>query len=374
MTGSGPRILVVSGEMGAGHNAAGRAVVEAARQRWPGCEDVWVDTLDVMGPGVGPTFRGFYVGNVRYTPRLYQFYFEANWRVRWFAQSSKWVVGAWSGPPLERVIRRTRPDLIISTYPLGSAGLDWLRRRGRLNVPVQVWVCDFAPHPFWVYHHLQHHFVMHEVAEPAVRAVAPDARVRVVAPPVDARFTPGDTTTARAAVGLDPEGFVAFVSCGSFGFGTVESAVRTLLDADERVRVIAATGRNEVLGERLRALPEAGGRLSAPGWLDDIPEWLRASDVVVTNAGGATALEALATNTPVLMFQPIAAHGRANAEYMADAGLADICDTTDELASTVRELATDAAALSSRREAMAKHCAGRSLVDDVAALPPRGWE
>lgn len=373
MTG-GPRILVVSGDMGAGHNAAGRAVVEAARQRWPGCEDVWVDTLDVMGPGVGPTFRGFYVGNVRYTPRLYQFYFAANWRVRWFAQSSKWVVGAWSGPPLERVIRRTRPDLIISTYPLGSAGLDWLRRRGRLDVPVQVWVCDFAPHPFWVYHHLDHHFVMHEVAEPAVRAVAPNARVRVVAPPVDARFAPGDTVAARAALGLDPRGFVAFVSCGSFGFGTVDSAVRTLLDADERVRVIAATGRNEALGERLRAMPESGRRLTAPGWLDDVPEWLRASDLVVTNAGGATALEALATHTPVVMFQPIAAHGRANAEYMADAGLADICDTTEEMTTLVRELAADPGAVTTRREAMAKHCAGRSLVDDVAVLPPKGWK
>lgn len=355
--------------MGAGHDAAARALADAARRRWPGCELAWVDTLEVMGAGVGPTFRTFYVSNVRYTPSLYEFYFNANWRYDWFARSSKAFVGAWCGPRLERRIRAFEPDLIISTYPLGSAGLAWLRRHGRLDVPVQVWVCDFAPHPFWVYEELDIHFVMHEIAIASARAVAPTTSVRVAAPPVEPRFTPGDRAKARAELGLPSDEFVAFISCGSLGFGAVEDATRTMLDAGDHVTVMVVAGRNERLRARLESLDPGDGRLWVLGWVDDVPTLLRASDVVVTNAGGATALEALATQTPVVMFQPIAAHGRANAEYMMRAGLADLCTSPEELTALTRRLRADPDELERRRWASALHCAGRSLTDDIAAFP-----
>ena len=111
------------------------------------------------------------------------------------------------------------------------------------------------------------------------------------------------------------------------------------------------------------------GRLRVLGWVDDVPTLLRAADVVVTNAGGATSLEALATQTPVVMFQPIAAHGRANAEYMARAGLADLCASPGELTALVRLLRDDPAELARRRRASAVHCAGRTLTADIAPFP-----
>lgn len=355
--------------MGAGHDAAARALGAAARRRWPGCELAWADTLQVMGMGVGPTFRAFYVGNVRYTPSLYEFYFNANWRFRWFAESSKAFVGAWCGPRLERRIKTFEPDLVISTYPLGSAGLAWLRRHSRLDVPVEVWVCDFAPHPFWVYEELDIHFVMHEIAIASARAVAPTSSVRVAAPPVEPRFTPGDRSAARASLDLPPDDFVAFISCGSLGFGAVEDATRTMLDVGGNVTVLVVAGRNERLRTRLGALDPGDGRLRVLGWVDDVPTLLRASDVVVTNAGGATSLEALATQTPVVMFQPIAAHGRANAEYMMRAGLADLCESPDQLTALTRLLRDDPAEIVRRRRAIAAHCAGRTLTADIAPFP-----
>lgn len=40
-----PRILLVSADMGAGHHATARAVEQAARRVWPGCDTRWVDAL-----------------------------------------------------------------------------------------------------------------------------------------------------------------------------------------------------------------------------------------------------------------------------------------------------------------------------------------
>ena len=48
------RALIVSADIGAGHNSAGRALEEAMARAWPGCQVSWLDTLAATGPGFGP--------------------------------------------------------------------------------------------------------------------------------------------------------------------------------------------------------------------------------------------------------------------------------------------------------------------------------
>ncbi|MFC3502514.1 wax ester/triacylglycerol synthase domain-containing protein [Micromonospora krabiensis] len=330
------RVLVVSADIGGGHDATGRALEERVHALWPGSRVGWVDTLEVMGPGVGRGFRRTYVTNVGMTPWLYEFFWASLWRHRWFAVAAKWFTGAWAGRRLAPVIEAFDPDLIVSTYPLGSAGLAWLRRRRGLGVPVGAWVSDFAPHPFWVYSDLDLNVVVHPAALPVAAVAAAGAPLGVCAPPVLETFHPGDRVEAARRCDLDPERSAVVVACGSYGFGSVEEAIRALVDIGDDVQVVAVCGRNERLAERLAALEVPPGRLLVRGWVDDMPTLLRAARLLVTNAGGATALEALATGTPIVMYRPIAAHGAANAALMAAAGLAETAHTPQTLVSGVR--------------------------------------
>ena len=354
--------------MGEGHNATGRALDQAARALWPGVQVRWVDALDVMGNGVGPVFRGIYVANVEQVPWLYEFFYSSveNWH--WFAAASKRFVGEWCGRRLVRHIRDFQPDVILSTYPLGTAGLAWLRRHRDLQVPIGAWVSDFSPHPFWVYHEIDLNFVMHGVGiEPATTWV-PGAQVAVAAPPVKKEFAPGDRAAARAANDLPQDKFVALVSCGAFGFGAVETAASTLLAASEDVVVVVACGRNEALRKRLLAGGDHGGRLRALGWTDRMPALTVASDVVVTNAGGATSLEALACGRALLMYKPIAAHGRANAELMAKAGLAEVCPDDEALTTAVRGLIAEPERLATIERASLAHARSATVADGLTQL------
>lgn len=359
------RVLIVSADMGEGHNATGRALEESARELWPGCEVHWLDALDVMGRGVGPAFRGIYVTNVQTTPWLYEFFYAALLRARWFADASKRFVGAWCGRRLDKHLRRLRPDLIISTYPLGSAGLDWLRKHRKLDIPVGAWVSDFAPHPFWIYDGLDAHYVTHARAVEAAHRCVPGAPATVAGVPVVHAFSPGDRTAARDGLGLPEDAFIALVSCGSLGFGDVTDAVAELLAASPRVLPVVACGRNEELRARVAEL--GGDRVRTLGWTDRMPELTVAADVVVTNAGGATSLEALACGRAVLMYRPIAAHGKANAALMADAGLAQVTGK-GELTGAVRGLLEDPQALATMEKAATDHAASRSAADDLAEL------
>lgn len=360
--------MIVSANMGEGHNATGRALDEAARALWPGVDVRWVDALDVMGRGVGPVFREIYVQNVQRVPWLYEFFYGSVRNYRWFANASKRFVGTWCGRRLVPHIKDYRPDVILSTYPLGSAGLAWLREHRDLSTPIGAWVSDFSPHPFWVHDELDLNLVMHQVGVEQARGWVPRARLAVTAPPVTSRFVPGDRTAAREATGLPQDAFVALVSCGAYGFGAVESAAATLLAASDDVVVVVACGRNEQLRRKLLAGGDHGGRLRALGWTDEMPALTVASDVVVTNAGGATSLEALACGRAVLMYKPIAAHGRANAELMADAGVAQVCVDDAELTRTVRELLARPERLADIERRSVAHARSATVADGLVAL------
>jgi WS/DGAT/MGAT family acyltransferase len=362
-------LLVVSATIGEGHNATARAVEERARQLWPGCEIRRVDTLDVMGSWVGPGFRWIYRVNVDTTPWLYDFFYRALWRYRWFATASCRVVGTWSGLRLAPIIAEYRPDLVVSTYPLGTGGLDWMRRRGELDVPVAAIISDFAPHPFWVYPGIDLHYVASEPSLRAMHRARPEARGAIGAPPVITEFHPADKSAARLRCGLPASGFIVLVSCGSLGFGSMERAVEAGLAAGPEVCVVVACGRNEALRARLIARGEPAPRLVALGWTSQMPALTAAADVVVTNAGGATALEAVACGRAVLMFEPIAGHGKANAAVMAQAGLATVCRGPAELVAALRELVASPARLAAAERRALAHIGGLDLAAEIAALP-----
>nr|WP_246331184.1 wax ester/triacylglycerol synthase domain-containing protein [Saccharopolyspora hordei] len=357
---------MISATIGEGHNATGRAVAEAAGRVWPGCEVGWVDALRAMGRWVPAAFNWIYVTNVESTPWLYDFFYDSLWRYRWFANASRRFVGAWSGRALRRTIDEHDPDLVVSTYPLGTAGLDWLRRRGGLDVPVAAVVSDFSPHPFWVYPEIDLHYVMSEASLREMRRAEPDAVGAVCVPPVVSAFRPGDRGAARRRLGLDESGFTVLLSCGSLGFGSVERAVDAALRVEGVGQVVVVCGRNEALRQRFAGRAE--DRLVALGWVEDMPALVACADVVVTNAGGATALEALACGRAVVMFEPIAGHGRANAELMADAGLAELCPRADDLTATLRRWVAAPEELAQREHQALKHCQVADFDDQVAAL------
>ncbi len=375
------RLLVVSADMGGGHEATASALEQAAAGVWPGIEIERLDTLDVMGPGVGRLFRRIYVGNVEHTPWLYEFFYAQLWRRPWFARASKRFTGSWSGRRLVDRIDRFDPDLIVSTYPLGSSGLAWLHTHRGLQRPTAAYVSDIAPHPFWIHAALGVNFVVHDAALALARACDPGAVVDVCGLPVQQGFRPGSRSEGRARLGLADDALIVLVSCGAYAFGDVVQLVRTLLDASDRVQVVAACGRNEETRQRLTGLGMPESRLRAIGWTDEMPLLVRASDVVVSNAGGAIALEAIASGRPLLMFRPIAAHGEANAHLLVVAGLAELCTDADQLTAWVQAAARNRGDLLELEQRAVQVAAARSTADSLrqvvasspTATPDRRW-
>jgi UDP-N-acetylglucosamine:LPS N-acetylglucosamine transferase len=103
------------------------------------------------------------------------------------------------------------------------------------------------------------------------------------------------------------------------------------------------------------------------GWVEDMRTLMAACDVVIDNACGTTAKEALRLGVPVVTFRPIAGHGRDDALAMAALGLTELVDDEPALEAALARLQdprTRAARVGRGKELFVEDAAAR--VADVA--------
>jgi UDP-N-acetylglucosamine:LPS N-acetylglucosamine transferase len=235
---------------------------------------------------------------------------------------------------LRDAVTRERPDVIVSTYDLASQALGRMAGRGEIHAPIITLVVDPGAHPYWVSRHVHRHLVLTELTGEQLRAYGAQG-VAVVRPVLRPDFdSPPSRDVARARLGLPTDARTALVTAGSWAVGGVESTVRQLAE-DRNLLVLALCGRDEQLHARLSGIE----RVRPIAWTPDAPTYLAAADVVIDNAGGLTCWEALASRTPVLLFRPLAGHGRFNAATLDAAGLARWVQRDDELLPAVAEAA-----------------------------------
>lgn len=362
------RVLILSAEMGEGHNAAADAIREVIVELWPGCKVERFDTLALRGPLAARALSRGYEIQMRLLPFTYDVIYDALCRSDRFAAVFKAVVGRFFGRGLKDFVAAREDDLIISTYPFASAALHWLCTRHGYAVPTVTYVPAFHVHPAWTYATIGQHFVMYDTAPGHARTAGFEETMRIGAPPVKDGFGTLTKAEARHRLRFDEGVFVVLVTGGAWGLGGILEAVESLLAADTEVQLVAVCGRSRALAERLQSLDAPDHRLRVLGYVDNMDELMAAADVVVTNGAGVTVLEALRTPRPVIAFRPLAGHGKASVEEMIRRDLAIAAQDAPSLVAAIRQLSSDEVLLTRMERAGQTWVAGRDLRDSVREM------
>jgi UDP-N-acetylglucosamine:LPS N-acetylglucosamine transferase len=310
------RFLIVSASMGGGHDGAAREL--RTRLRAEGNEATMVDFLNAMPAGAGTFVRLSYKWELRWAPWLYELTYRLWYLAPSMAGPLVTLIGLITNRRMRRWCAETRPDAIVSTYPLASLVLGNERLKGRLSVPVATFITDFAVHPLWTHPGVDEHFCVHPqaAAQAAKQANGPAC---APGPLVPQRFSTAlpPRAAAREHLGI-PEGErLVLLVAGSWGVGDIAGTFDDVL-ATGRYTPLAICGNNERLRRKLEK--RKAGRVM--GWTDEMPILMAAADVLVQNAGGLSCMEAFAAGLPVVSYRPIAGHGRENAVDMERAGVA----------------------------------------------------
>ena len=332
-----PRVLIVSADIGEGHDAPARVLAAGIRSERPDAVVEIIDGLDAMGPLIARVVRD---GTEIVFGRFAFLYDLEYWLVvhlppaRWLAGTLMYVLG---GRGLLRAIRAFRPDIVVSTYPGTTDMLGRFRLDGYLAAPACSAITDLAALRYWAHPGVDLHLVTHPESIEEVRSIAgPGSRIEWV----QGLTSPGcldpfDKREARRSFDLPEEGPVVLVSGGGWAVGDLIGSAQVALDADGAV-VVCMCGRNDRVREEIERRFADEPRVRTVGFTDRMCDLLAAGDVLVHSTAGLTVLEALMRGTSPISYGWGMAHIRTNNREFARHGLADVAQTPDELRTAIQ--------------------------------------
>ncbi len=368
------RILILMSDTGGGHRASAQALQAAFAARYPGrfeveIVDLWTDYT----PWPINRFPRLYspiIGRALWLWKLLWLVFE-NERGHF---ASLRLVYLLCRNRLRKVLQAHRPHLIISVHPLMQHLVMWMLEQEGAAIPFATVVTDLASfHHGWFHARAVRCFVASEAAAEA--ASRHGLRTRLLGLPVRSAFSQllPDKVTARARLGLAEGGFTVLLLGGGEGMGPVAAiahAVARRLGAEGKdAQLVVICGRNERLRQSLQ---RSDWPLPARvcGFVDNMEEWMAASDCVITKAGPGTIAEALICGLPILLSGFIPGQESGNVSYVVENGVGAYCDSPDGIAAIVSGWVggNELTQMADRARKLGRPRAAYDIVDEIVAL------
>jgi len=258
---------------------------------------------------------------------------------------TKFALGEWLAQPflqpgLQRYLANWQPDVVVLAFPaLGHSISRALATIGS-TAPIVTVVTDLVTiHASWICNDITAYIVATPAAADACAAAGiPKERIRCFGLPVPSEFMQpcSDRAELRRHLGLDTDAPTVLLMGGGEGSGGLESPVYALADACQTTQIVVITGRNHALHHRL-----ASRRLAVPctvlGYVSNVGDWMRASDLIITKAGPATVMEALYTGVPMILIGSLPQEV-GTVRYIMEHGAARVASDASEVVTTVTEL------------------------------------
>ncbi len=368
-------ILFLIADTGAGHRSAANAIRNAIlllteRAAWqkqqeaaqgeavqlPALPAYRIEIVDVFEEYSRFPLREavkLYGPAIRYNPRLYGRFFHISNQVR-RVEAAKTLASPLIHSGLMRLITTVKPDVIVSIHPmLNHVTISALKDLG-IHIPFVTVVTDLVSvHHAWFAPGADAYIVPTEAAKQLylARGLEPE-RVHLLGMPIDPRFSQpiGSKEALQRKLELEPGLPVVLLMGGGEGSGGLQASVRAISQARLPVQLLVVTGRNRRLYARLQS---ARSSLHVPakifGFVNNMPELMRAADVIVTKAGPGTICEALACGLPIILSGYVPGQEEGNVDFVVQHDVGVLAEDGLALINALRKLVKPGSAVLRRQ-------------------------
>lgn len=382
-------LLFLIADTGGGHRASATAVARRIDADRPGEFDIQiVDPVATGSPAVLGRTAGLYGPLIQHARWL--------WGALYHATNSPAAVSLLRrsalrpvGETVAGLLATHAPAAVVSFHPLLNHLAAAAVRAGKApGTPVITVITDLVDvHAGWACRDVDAVVIPSPGGlDRCRRAGIPAGRCHLLGLPVDSAFaeplpSAAERRALRARLGLHEDRFTVLVCGGADGSGGLHRRARAIADAGLPIGLAVICGRNARARRRLAGIVDArGSPIPVHGFVDNMADWMRAADLVVTKAGPGTIVESLCSGLPMLLTWYVPGQERGNLEWLVDTGAGRYVPGIRELVDAVAELSTPGspglAAMRSAVAATARPEATASIARLVAgiasaALTPR---
>jgi len=312
-------ILILSSVMGQGHMSASKALKQGIEHLYG--KDYCVTIIDFY-EAIGSLFNKAtvkaYEGSTKHLPSFYKYFFE-NTDSKWQVQFLNLINYPLNAGKLEKLFKSYSPHIIISAFPVWDYLASLVMKKCGDIKFLSVVTDSISIHHAWVTGDPDFHLVPNtETAISLKKLGAPEEKIKVLGFPVKLEFsTPHFRSEFIKNFNLDPHNFTIVL------LPTAEKTISTIKMVEEINRnfpqsnLFVICGRNKELYPKLEQFQHQGNTRII-GWTDQMPEFIKNCDLVITKAGGATVMECIAAQKPMIITQVIPGQEMGNAELIKD--------------------------------------------------------
>ena len=315
-----PHIVFYFSDTGGGHRSAAEAIIEAINIEYKDrVTTEMVDFFKDYAPAPFNRLGDMYPYMVK-APQLWGASFHATdgrAQAR-FITSTMWPLARL---PARALVRGHPADLIVTVHPFANSFA--LRALGKNRPPFITVVTDMVTtHALWFDRRADLILVPTEIArQRALKYNMPEEKVHVVGLPVADQYCKpkGRKSTLRKKLGWPLDKPIVLMVGGGEGMGPLAKTAREIDASGLDLGLVIVCGRNQRLKASLEAQTWENPTLIY-GFTRDMPDFMRASDFIVTKAGPGTIAEALNAELPIILYSKLPGQEDGNVTFVVDEG------------------------------------------------------
>ena len=336
------RVLIVSASIGSGHHQAARAIAAELARRQDNLQITIADFMEDTDSYLAAFMKEAYLKMLELSPNMYDLVYRVSQAPLPGFKAQGLLARVLQGG-MAQLVRRHSPDLIIATHPFPCGAAAYLRDSRRLRAPLVGVITDFAVHRLWVYEHVDAYFVAAPEIKRELSALGvPARRIYASGIPVHPQFTAN--AGGRGILGelsLAADQPLVLLMGGGLGMGGIRQALASMDELKLPLQFVVLAGKNkELQGKLQEETKNLRHAVRVLGYTDRIPELMRAAAMLVTKPGALTVCEALVSETPLLLYEPIPGQEWENAVFLTQRGVALWAKNRQELKDGVTTLLT----------------------------------
>jgi 1,2-diacylglycerol 3-beta-galactosyltransferase len=315
------RVLILMSDTGGGHRASAQALDRSLQEQFPGkvnvtIMDIWTDHANTPFNNFVPVYR--YLAK---NPILWRgFYLYGLFPpTKMFTEIWSWQN---SYKSFKRAIISNHPDLVVSVHPLCQLMPIWaieemnknVREKSKFPVNFVTVVTDLGgAHKTWFDRRADKVFIPSmAVKKVALKNRIPESKIVMRGLPIRPAFWKQSKPkrALRKLLGLTDESKTVLVMGGGDGVGGLGKIVVDIADklgkdksmAGKKSQVVVICGNNKKLVHQLQDKKyPASVRVIVKGFVENVDEYMGASDCLVTKAGPGTIAEAMTRGLPMVI-------------------------------------------------------------------------